>query len=167
MNTPDCNQGYGVPKHKSKAAQAQGGRDEEPLHIMFYLEGVAKLRYKVTEIGEVPYLPTYGGIQVFKNPARDMLPGLGVASGPDAVVLPHAELRKWEDKGKIQNAILTTLNFVKEEHHEEWNQWFRDIPTVSDPCSNATPATITCCELTDKERMPEGAVFRVHTSRTS
>lgn len=122
-----------MPRHNSKAAKAQGGRDEEPLHIKFYKEdGVAKIRYKVTEVGDgIPYLPTHGGITVFKEAARDMIPGLAIADGPDAVVPFHAELLPWTDKKKVQHAILTKLTFVTKEHHEEWNTWFDTLPTVS------------------------------------
>lgn len=59
---------YGTTKRTSESAQAQGGRDEEALHIHFYKQGTnAVVKYKFYEGEDVPYLPRKSPIKVISQ----------------------------------------------------------------------------------------------------
>lgn len=59
-------QGYGTSRKHSNDAVAQGGRDEEALHMHFFKnsQGNAVVQYKVYESEAMPYLPKQHPIEV-------------------------------------------------------------------------------------------------------
>ncbi len=118
---------FGSTRHNSSEAQAQGGRQEEPMCIHFFMgkepanQGKVLMRYKFREIDEfwMPY--NNEGIPCFSSHAPAELPDL----------LKHPGIRApraWPEQDGIANHLKASYKLSSTEK-EEWQRYFLCVPT--------------------------------------
>jgi hypothetical protein len=117
---------FGSSRHTSCEAQAQGGRQEEPMCMHFFMgqepgnQGKVMMRYKFKE--DDGYWAPYGheGIPCFSNAAPISLDGL----------LAHPGIRvpkPWPEKSSIA-AHLEASRRLSESEKAEWRWFFSRVP---------------------------------------
>ena len=118
---------FGSARNSSNEAQAQGGRQEEPMCMHFFLgkepcnQGKVLMQYKFRE--DDRYWAPYGyeGIPCFSSNAPAQLEGL----------LRHPGIRvpkPWPEKEAIC-AHLTSSRKLKQSEKGEWLRFFASVPT--------------------------------------
>jgi hypothetical protein len=121
---------YGSARTTSSEALAQGGRQEEPMCINFYIGkqprtlGKTLMRYKFRENDKywAPY--EHEGIPCFSD------------SAPHTIVdlLRHPGIRSpdpWPEMATIESYLTSSLR-LKPQEREEWRQFFANVPTCQE-----------------------------------
>jgi len=121
---------FGPPRKRSNEAKAQGGRQEEPMCMRFFIgkvggnHGKALMQYKFRETDPhwVPY--TSDGISCFSSCAPDTVAGL----------LKHPGIRapkQWPESAALRS-FLTECPDLDDAEHAEWDEFFKNVPTVEE-----------------------------------
>ena len=121
-----CYKQYGTTRKSSAQAQAQGGRQEEPMCMRFFKGKdvpnrdvvLMQYKYKESDLYWMPY--SCEGIPVYSDHALAL--GEGMFTAP-----PICPPKPWPEADKIRRHLLEQAN-MSEQERQEWRVFFDNVP---------------------------------------